>query len=282
MRQESFETYDGLRLPVRVVGSGPPLVIVPGWLGAPMDWHPVTQRLGESFSCYIWESRPWHTAEMVTVESMARDLRSLLKAYGLRHASVLGHSMGAMICWEYVRQFGCADINRFCLVDQTPRLITDDHWTLGLEGGYSAEENQVFIDWLRRDFTEAAMDLTGRGRYVEPGSGAARLEAMFRETRRRRIAAMEPEPWIRAWESFSWKDYRHEVGEMTVPTLLAYGAQSFYGLEVARYVHRRTPNSRLRIHALAGHSPHLDDLPDFVDNVREFATESFCSANGTC
>ncbi|MFV8836550.1 alpha/beta hydrolase [Aquisalimonas sp.] len=271
MREHSFQSHDGLRLPVRVLGTGPPLVVVPGWLGAYTDWYPVVQRLARDRTCYVWEARPYFDPKVTGIDALAADLRALIQAFDLQAPLVLGHSMGALTCWEYVRQFGCDGIGRFCLVDQSPRLLTDADWSLGLFGSFSEAENQVFIEQLRRDFVGTTMAFITRGRQVEPGSGAARLEAMFRETRRQRLEALDPEPWVRCWEHFSRRDYRAEVERVEVPTLLVFGARSFYGLDVARYVHRHTPGSRLRVHALAGHSPHQDDLPGFLENVRVFA-----------
>ncbi|QIT56772.1 alpha/beta hydrolase [Aquisalimonas sp. 2447] len=269
MKQERLTSLDGLSLPVQRTGSGPPLIIVPGWLATPADWQPVIQRLADQHTCYIWEARPWHH-DHPTIAAMADDLRALVAALAPQGPSVLGHSMGALTCWEYVRRHGCSDLTTLCLVDQTPRMVTGEDWALGLEGGFPPESNRALIDWMWQDFPAAAMDVISRGRRVAPGSGAARLEAMFRETRRRRLEALEPAPWIRAWESFSWQDYRDVLPQVQVPTLLIYGAASFYGMEVARYVHRRTPDSRLRIHAVAGHSPHQDDLPGVVEDIRRF------------
>lgn len=270
MDHETFASHDGLRLSVRILGSGPPLVVVPGWLGAYSDWSPVTRRLADRHTCYVWESRPYVDAATPTIDRMAADLRSMIKAFALERPVILGHSMGALTCWEYVRRFGCADIGAFCLVDQAPRMVTGADWSLGLEGGFPPEANRAFIDWMWRDFPSAAMDLVARSRRAPPGSGAARLEAMFRDTRRQRIESLQPAAWIRAWESFSWQDYRGVLSQVEVPTLLVYGAQSFYGLEVARYVYRRMPDARLRIHAVAGHSPHQDDLPGFLGDLRQF------------
>lgn len=62
-----------------------------------------------------------------TVERMAQDIRSLMAHYDLEYPVLVGHSMGALTVWEYVRQFGCDNIRDSILhvykgTDHSPHL----------------------------------------------------------------------------------------------------------------------------------------------------------------
>jgi pimeloyl-ACP methyl ester carboxylesterase len=71
-----------------------------------------------------------------TVQRMAQDLRDLLQHFKLSDVTLVGHSMGALTIWEYIRQFGTDGLSRLCLIDQSPKLVTDATWSLGVYGDF--------------------------------------------------------------------------------------------------------------------------------------------------
>lgn len=50
----------------------------------------------------------------------------------LEGVSFVGWSMGSYIIWEYVRNYGCQNVENLCFIDMTPKLLTDEEWKLGL------------------------------------------------------------------------------------------------------------------------------------------------------
>jgi len=268
----TIDAADGLAIPVHVLGSGPPLVIVPGWTAAANHWEPLLRRLAPRFRCHIWDSRPALGGPDPGIPRMAADLRDLLAALDLPRPLVIGHSMGAMTVWEHVRQFGCGHLGGLGFIDQSPKIITNETWTLGLYGGFNAADNARFVQRLETDFTATVTDLIGSSRTTPPRGVVARLESRFQEQRRRHIAGLEPGPWIHSWRSFAAADCRDVPAMITVPTLLAYGACSaFYGPRVALWLHERIRGSRLHLYGEAGHSPQLEAMDAFVHDLAAFA-----------
>lgn len=272
---EYFLADDGTRIPLHIVGDRGPeeggraVVMISGWTGHWQDWLPVVERIGSRFTCYIWQARLYDaTAPDPSIERMGRDLQNLLDARGLQSSILMGHSMGALISWEYLRQFGDGRLSALCLIDQTPRMLTAADWDLGLYGRYTEEDNARFIREVREDFSSGVLNLIGRSRAGLAGHPAA--EAMFK-ARGSLLQSLAPEPWIAAWQSFVGKDYRDVLPGIQVPTFLAYGAACrFYGPRVAEYVHARIRNSELRMFERAGHSPHTE-MPDvFARSFLEF------------
>ena len=49
----------------------------------------------------------------------------------------------------YVKQFGCDNIDKFCLIDMTPKIVTDENWKLGLYGGSFWAPYILFFGTLR-------------------------------------------------------------------------------------------------------------------------------------
>lgn len=269
MTRQYFQTDDGVSLPVHVNGEGPPLVILHGWTGHYQDWRPVVERLSRHFTCYGWEARPHHSERNPVIERMARDVQNLFDAFSLERPILLGHSMGALTSWEYVRQFGCGRLAALCLVDQSPKLMTGPDWSLGLWGDYGPARNEGFRQVLEENFADGVVDLIARSRYGGDGGFAVSSELL--ESRRNRLARMQPQPWIEAWQSFVGKDYRDVLPAIDVPVFLVYGARSaYYGPAVADYVHEHIRNSELVIYPEAGHAPQLEYLDDFERGLVAF------------
>ena len=61
----------------------------------------------------------------------ARDLRAFLEALELGGAVVVGWSMGALVIWDYVRQFGADGLRGIVVVDQTPSDYKWPDWPHG-------------------------------------------------------------------------------------------------------------------------------------------------------
>ena len=265
MQIEELKTDEGTVLPVRVQGEGTPLVILPGWTGGYQDWEPITRRLDYTFRFFCWDARPYHDAQRPEIERMARDLQNLLDRFDLDRPVLLGHSMGALTAWEYIRQHGCGRIGQFVVVDQSPKLMTDSEWSLGLYGGYTREDDNRFVEDLRANFAETVLGLIGRSRVVE---GEPEVDEVFLTARRRRLKALNAEAWIRAWESFVANDYRPVLPTIDVPTMLAYGGRSnFYGPAVAEYVRDHIPGSDLFLYDEAGHAPQLECMARFLEDL---------------
>jgi len=92
-------TVEGRRLAWRLVGSGPPLLLVNGYAATGADWDPgFLAALAEGYevicpdNCGVGESDP--RPEQLSVEAVAADLRAVLAARGIEACPVVGWSMG--------------------------------------------------------------------------------------------------------------------------------------------------------------------------------------------
>jgi pimeloyl-ACP methyl ester carboxylesterase len=201
---------------------------------------------------------------------MAQDLRGLIVQYDLTQVVLVGHSMGALIVWEYIRQFGCDKLAGICLVDQSPRLLNDNVWKLGIYGHFSLQDNQRFVTALKTDFAEAVLQLGACGNnshvtqsYQQNTSGI--------QTLRNYLRSLHPDPLIQCWESLTAADYRPALPTISVPTLLIYGgASQFYSRACADYVQNAIPDSVLHLYEDADHFPHVWQKTRFIDDLRTF------------
>jgi non-heme chloroperoxidase len=271
-----FTADDGETIHLASAGQGEPIVILHGWTSNHHEWAPFVLPLSERHRLIRWDARghgnrPLAVGSRTDVQRMARDLRNLLDHYQLANATLVGHSMGALTVWEYVRRFGTAGLGRLCLIDQSPKLLTDEDWRLGIYGDFDAQRNRDFIAELEADFAEAVMRLAAHGlnsrarsKYDENARGWQRI----REELRRQI----PGPLIDIWKSLAAADYRAVLGTIDIPTLLVFGGESnFYSLATDHFVRDHIAGSILRIYEGTDHSPHHWKREQFVRDLLDFA-----------
>ena len=271
-----FTTRDGETIHVRITGDGPPIVLLHEWAGDSHLWTPIADRLAHRFTVYAWDARghgghPSDAVEAATVDRMADDLKELIERFVLVEPVVVGHSMGALTLWAHVLRHGCRHFGRMCILDQSPKLVTDEAWSLGIYGDFTAADNARLVSHMRRDFPGAVLHLVGHGRNPKARDAYARHSRGMQRLHER-MSSLKPEPLIETWESLTATDFRPALPRISVPTLLIYGeASNYYGPEVGAYVHSKIAGSRLLIYEHADHAPHLNRPEHFLEDLTAFA-----------
>ena len=270
-----FFADDGEKIHCQASGDGPPLVLLHGWTSSHQEWFPFLSGLQQQHRVYRWDARghgghPLTRDQAPTAARMARDLMNLLDHYGVEKAGVVGHSMGALTIWQAIRDFGCGRFDKICLIDQSPRLMTDQDWRFGIYGDFAAERSAAFIEELKTDFAESVLRLTAHGlnqrareKYADNAKGWQKSREALR--------AQLPDPLIACWQSLVAADYRDVLEKIDVPALLIYGGESnFYHTDTAHYVASRIPQALLRIYEGTDHSPHQWQRERFVEDLVAF------------
>lgn len=270
-----FIADDGTRIHLKISGDGPPLVMLHGWTASHQEWFPFLTGLHPHHRVYRWDARghgghaPQDGAPP-TAQRMARDLHNLLEHYQLDEVSAVGHSMGALTLWQYIRDFGTQRLSRVCFIDQSPKLMTDTEWQHGIYGDFDARKAQEMMHWLHDDFAEAVLKLTAYGlndrareKYLQNASGWQRS----REALRRQA----PGPLIDCWASLTAADYRDVLTRIDIPAMLVYGGESnFYHSDTAHYVASQIPDAILHIYEGTDHSPHQWQRERFTHDLLSF------------
>jgi non-heme chloroperoxidase len=270
-----FIADDGAKIHVKISGEGSPIVMLHGWTASHQEWFPFLNDLQRRHRVYRWDARghgghPLDDGHLPTVERMAKDLANLLDHYQLENAAAVGHSMGALTLWQYIRDFGTRRLGKLCFIDQSPKLITEPGWPHGIYGDFGPEKAAQLMTWLEEDFAEgvlklAAFGLNARARekYLAGTSGWERSRAALR--------ALEPSVLVACWESLTAADYRDVLARIDIPAMLVYGGQSnFYGLGTANYVASQIPDAILHIYEGADHSPHQWQRERFARELMHF------------
>lgn len=121
-----------MSLNYKVSGTGPPLIILHGFLGSLDNWQTHSRSLSDMATVYIVDARnhgrsphfPEHTYTL-----MAEDLKGFMDEHGLAKASLLGHSMGGKTVMEFANRYAHL-IEKLVVADISPREYTWNYDTI--------------------------------------------------------------------------------------------------------------------------------------------------------
>jgi pimeloyl-ACP methyl ester carboxylesterase len=276
----TFTADDGESLHVWRHGEqGPAVVFLHGWTASHLEWSPFVHELAQHHRVFRWDARAHGghaplTGNGATAARMARDLDNMIDALQLHGACFVGHSMGALTLWQYVRDCGTAKIGSLCFIDQSPKLMTDASWQLGIYGDFDKRRSAALLANLREDFAEGVLRLAAYGLNDLARAGYDANSRGWQKLREA-LRTLRPEPLISCWEDLVRLDLREVMPCIDRPTLLVHGgASNFYPIEIAHWLMARLPQARLSIHEDANHSPHLMDPRRFLDELGVLLAES--------
>lgn len=270
-----FLADDGEKLHLQITGEGSPIVLLHGWTSSSQDWFPFLSALAPHHRIFRWDARGHGghrqtSANLPTVQRMAKDLRNLVEHFELTDITAVGHSMGALTLWQYIQDFGTEHLGKVCFIDQSPKLLTDCTWQHGIYGDFDLERSRTFLASLNEDFAETVLKLTAFGLNSRAFS-KYRENATGWEKSRQNLKRLDPAPLIACWESLTAADYRKVLERISIPAMLLYGGESnFYRTEAAHYVAKLIPQAILHIYEGTDHSPHLWQRERFAHDLLDF------------
>ncbi|MEP6557353.1 MAG: alpha/beta hydrolase [Burkholderiales bacterium] len=279
-RLERFLAADGQPIPLRTAGSEPPPVVLVHGLGCShRHWWPVARRLAKQHRVLAWDARG-HGAcriaegESITLQQLGRDLVALLDHYRIKRAVLVGHSMGALTVMQYLQDHGTGRVHAVCLVDQSPRIVTDDEWRLGLFGGCSAAMLQGVIEGARGDLAGTVLSQidADAGDWLRERLAA---DAMLGRWLRGWLARMEVRPLLDLAQSLAHADLRESITRLDVPLLVVLGGNSpHYGrVPLADWYRSAVPHASISVFKRAGHSPHYTEPWRFARELQQFLAD---------
>ena len=97
-RDTEFLELDGAWVRYDVIGGGPPVVLVHGWLSSSRVWEPLARRLAQRFTVYRLDLVGFGESDKpgsgYGVRNGSRLLYAFCAHFGLTRASVIGHDLG--------------------------------------------------------------------------------------------------------------------------------------------------------------------------------------------
>ncbi|WP_067865553.1 alpha/beta fold hydrolase [Neptuniibacter marinus] len=251
------------------------LIFLHGWTACVREWLPFASELAQQHRVVCWDARghgghPYSEGTNMTLPEMADDLHTLLNYLDIQEAVIIGHSLGALTTWEYIRKYGQDRIAGLCMVDHSPKLLTDDEWNHGVYGEFSSKNNETFIQLLKQDFTQSVLELIAYGMHYQSLQNFQQNSHSFQKMRDY-LQKQNAPLLIACWENITQQDYRDVLPTINTPTLLIYGEESqFYCAKLQNWVHQHIENSELLVYPSADHSPHLWHRHKFIYDLNRF------------
>lgn len=151
LEKHTFTTSDGVTLAYFELGSGERTALFLAGYGAPaISWCLQMRALARAGIRCIALDRRCHGLSEVTPKGMdmlthGRDVHELIEHLGLSGVILVGQSQGANTAWSYVSQFGTGALAAVVAVDQTPKMINEGDWRLGMYG-LTPETRPTYFD----------------------------------------------------------------------------------------------------------------------------------------
>lgn len=264
----------------RVVGEGPPIVVLHG--GPDFDHTyllPELDRLADAFRLVYYDQRgrgrsaEGVAAGDVTIESEVADLDGLRRHLGLESAAVLGHSWGGALAMEYATRHP-GRVSHLILMNSAPASGEDvrafrEHLlrarpagdveamrAIASNSGYRAGDIETEAEYYRIHFRIALR----RPEQVDEVVG--RLRVHFTDEGVLLARAIEDRLYDDTWNSEGY-DLVPRLRELDLPTLVLHGEDDFVPVALTARIAQAMPNGRLVVLPDCGHFAYLE-APDAV------------------
>jgi non-heme chloroperoxidase len=130
---EHFTASDGVKLHYLDQGTGPAIVLLPGWTQPASGFAAQLEGLSFGFRCPALDWRghgePERPAHGCRVSRLARDCPDLLDCAGLNDAVLLGHLTGCTVIWSFIDVLGQDRIRALVLCDEMLAFIKRPEWS---------------------------------------------------------------------------------------------------------------------------------------------------------
>lgn len=279
----ALQEINGTQLFVRRVGQGEPILVVHG---GPVLEHgyllPHLVPLAESHELIFFDQRLCGRSDgtvdpsSVRVETFVEDIEAVREALGLGRIHLLAHSWGGLLSMRYALTHG---ENLRSLILLSSMSASSALWQ---------EEEKAQGAKITLGQRMARAELMGSEAFEEERPEAIRdvllLTFKFQFHDSTKIGGLElfvPDDYGDRARQFNLMredlmsfDLHEELGSVTVPTLILYGADE-PGAEIGgRELHESLPNSRFVVMEEAGHFPFIEQPEAFLGVVREFLVSS--------
>ncbi|WP_400162424.1 alpha/beta fold hydrolase [Brevibacillus sp. TJ4] len=240
----------GVEIFVQDVGSGQPLVFIPGWTFTTEVFEKQIAHFRKTNRVIVIDPRS-HGRSSIAMHgndyaTHGTDLAKVIEALELTDVTLVGWSFGCLTMWEYIRQFGTANIRSLVFVDLSAKPLSVNH-----------EQ-----DWVEGPLDEIAAVYT---HYLRDAEKQREFIAMYaKEVMVQRELAEDELNWIveqsvktphyiaaNLFASGMFSDYREEarLASESVPTLTIVAEH--WAETAKRFVERHAPKSAVEV--LGGH-----------------------------
>lgn len=254
-------TSDGITLRYQEAGSGPPLVLVPGWSQTAAQFKHQLAGLSDRYRVLALDLRGHGESDKpdhgYRISRLAKDLHDGFAALELTEINLLAHSMGCAVVWCYLDLFGPERLVKLIFVDQSPFQTANPSWS-----DFERQSAEFALDPASRRDPVTLYEIDNLVRTVKDLAGPAGTEmtrqfigSLFTSRTSEREKA-----WIldmvlklprryaaRLLYNHATQDWFDVITRINLPTLLIGAKASQIPWKSIVWMHEHIPGSRLEI-----------------------------------
>jgi len=246
-----YETY----------GSGPPVILLHGWLGSWGLWQPTMEALGQHYRCYALDfwgfGESGKKRDSYAVGDFMELVRQFMDALGIDRAPLIGHSMGGTASLGTTIRYP-ERITQVCVIG-SPIVGSSLSFFLQLAGipqiGSLARNSLGALKFGLR-LSSPLITRNSKAWYpmIERDLSRTTVESFFSSI-----------------GSLRRTDLRPRLGEVLVPTLGIYGTRDVI-VHPRQYepLQAGVKQARIEIMPGSGHFPMLDEPDKYLAIIRSF------------
>jgi len=252
----------GLSIAYERAGSGPPLVLLPGYVGdARGTWHHQIDELSDEFTVVAWDTPGSGLSsdppDPFRLPDYADCLAGFIEALSLERPHVAGLSFGGGLALELYRRH-----------PTLPRSLVLASAYAGWAGSLPP---QIVEERLQQVLQLADLPPDRFVAAVLPTMFSRSVSAQTLQEFGANISNFHPDGLRSMARAFAEADVRDVLGRIDVPTLLLYGdADVRAPLDVAEKLHAAIPASELVVMAGVGHVSSVEAGARFSTEMRTF------------
>jgi pimeloyl-ACP methyl ester carboxylesterase len=217
------------RLSVEVVGSGPDVVLIPGFASSREVWRAEAERLKATHRVHLvqlagFAGEPWVHGDGPFVQPMAAELARYIREQRLERPAVIGHSMGGMTAILLAQQ-SPELVGRVMSVDSLPffSALFGPQVTAATARPFAEQAAAGIIGADEADF-RAGQERSAIGYSRTPATRTAMVEWSMRSDRQAMASAIR---------EVMTTDLRPGLAAMTTPVWAVYAADADGGAPAA-------------------------------------------------
>jgi pimeloyl-ACP methyl ester carboxylesterase len=255
----TVSTSDGVKLNYTDEGAGPPVVLIGGGGMAASAWGLQREALAHDFRVLALDRRghgasdtPDHGSRMAR---HGKDVMDFLDSVELTDVLLIGASMGASVIWSFVDLFGNDRLRGIVSIDQTPKMINEGDWTLGMYD----------LTWSSLERFVASFPVGYQPFHKVPPPEV--LELFTRDPGSFSLDAFRP-----LLRDHAVQDWRDVLPLVDVPVLVIAGRHSpFWPWESSAFIADQVQKGDLLILEDSGHAPFLEEHEAVNEALKAFA-----------
>ncbi|GEN29420.1 arylesterase [Halovibrio variabilis] len=205
-------------------GAGKPVVLIHGWPLSGRSWEKQVSALVEAGYKVVtydrrgfgWSTQPYGGYDY---DTLATDLKKLIETLDLNDVSLVGFSMGGGEVARYLSTYGTARVLKAVFAAAVPPYLykSDDN----PEGGLDDATVKQFLDGVKGDRIAFLEEFTKS--FFAAGERSDLVSEPNRQYHRDIAAFASPQATYECIKSFSYTDFRNDLPNIDVPTLVLHG-----------------------------------------------------------